>query len=168
MNKKKAGRPKLSPEMKKLSLKKRKFVTAYVKSGNKTRAVMEAYGYENTKSKKQTAAVYGSTLTKQPEVKAAIRSELASIEGLQIKKVLQRKSDLLDVGEEQLGQQKVTPELYNKTLDSIIDLYKSLDIQNSQQLGNSQVHYHLHQAPTKEVLEKRQEYAEYFAEIEKD
>lgn len=154
--------PKHSKGWKEMNPKKRKFVREVAKHGNLTQAAMEAYNHK----RKTSAASHGSQLMKQDDVKLMLRKALDVDKGMDLKSLLEKKKKLISQGEESLGQQKVTPELYNKTLDSVIDLYKYLG-ESTVSKGNSSnhKHIHLHNAPRNEVIEAAKKSVAWFEDI---
>lgn len=151
---------KLSPAFKKINKKQRKFVKEYARTGNLTQSALEAYDTD----KKTSAASIGSRLVKKPHIQDAIEEALDKT-GMSAEWILEQKKKLIDKGMNDLQDAKVSPEVVNKSLDSLLKLYSSVDKSSLVNNKSIHLHQHLHQATRDEVLKKRQESVNWFNEI---
>ncbi len=152
--------PVLSPEMKAVNMKQRKFVREYVDHGNITDAAAEAFNHKT----RQSAAAHGSQLLKKKDIRQAILKKMEE-KNITVDYLLENRKKLIDKGVEGLDDSKVSPELLNKALEQMTGMYITLgDGLNNK--TNSQVHLHLHEAPRSEVIAKSKENRAFFDAIE--
>jgi hypothetical protein len=138
-----------------VKIRRRKFVKELVRTGNQTEAAMAAY----PNMKRTTASIQGTKLVNRPEVKEEIRLVMAQ-QGLTLTELVAQKHGLISQGQEQLKDSKVTPELYNKVLDKLIDLHTDDRLR-----VNNTLNLNIEASTTPELLQERARYAKFFNSI---
>lgn len=147
--------PKLSEAYKAVDVKRKKFVTEYVKHGNLTQAMTTAY----PRMKRTSAASLSSQMIKQPDIQAEIRKEMA-LQGVDMPAIIAKKKTLIAQGEQQLEHQTVSPELFNKTLDSVIELWMKTG-----SVGQNQTTINIDNVNVTQLHQRRQQLKKWFDNI---
>ena len=138
------------------NLKRKKFVKELLKTGNRTEAVARTY----PNMKRSTAGSYATELMKNENVQREIREAMIEA-NLTPDTILKHTSKIVAKGSEQLDSQRVSPELYAKTLNDLLRIYTKLGKSIKQQTNiNINV-----DATTPQLLKKRQEYSSFFNNI---
>lgn len=156
----KKGIPNSGKKMNGMTVKQKKFVSGMVRHGNQTRAARDAY---ETK-KDSSAGAIGTQLMRRDDVRKELQRQLTE-QGMSIKYLLEGKKRIITRGMEDVGQMPVKPEILNKTLDSMIELYMPKDGAVNKGINTLHQHIHLESKDKSELLKERNKLSQWFNDI---
>ena len=110
------------------TMKKKKFVKELIATGNITEATQRAY----PNATRRSASAIGNKLLKREDIQLQLQEAMAK-SGLNIDKIVDNKKKIIAKGMTQLKSQRVSPELVNKSLDDLMNIYMKLGKGNKTQ-----------------------------------
>lgn len=142
------------PKKRITNIRKRKFVRELIKTGNQTEAVVRAY----PNMKRKTAGQYAGDLLAKEDVKKELEKQMRLNE-LGPDDIVKHTKELIVKGQNDLPMQTVTPELYGKTLNNLMNIYSKL---GENVKYNQSLNINISASTTPELLKKRKEYNNFF------